>query len=123
MRADYFASLRGSLTRYRLVTHTQNSGLGALQWYLVRKPTTSSTPLSPEFHEWRSQLLAFQALREQAFEAAERSYQQTARDLGYSEAAANGWISAVMFRLRGKVTELIENRLNPAASSPEQKIL
>jgi len=65
----------------------------------------------------------FKRLREQAFEAAERSYQQTARDLGYSEAAANGWISAVMFRLRGKVTELIENRLNPAASSPEQKIL
>jgi hypothetical protein len=62
-------------------------------------------------------------LREQAFVAAERSYQQTARDLGYSEAAANGWISALMFRLRGKVTELIENRLNPAASSPEQEIL
>ena len=62
-------------------------------------------------------------LREQAFEAAERSYQQTVRDLGYSEADAHGWISAVMFRLRGKVTELIENRLNPAASSPEQKIL
>jgi hypothetical protein len=62
-------------------------------------------------------------LREQAFEAAERSYQQTVRDLGYAEADSQGWISAVMYRLRGKVAELIENRLNPTASSPKQKIL
>jgi hypothetical protein len=44
--------------------------------------------------------------RERAFKAAERSYQQTARDLGYSEADAEGWISAIMFRLRSQVTQL-----------------
>jgi hypothetical protein len=62
-------------------------------------------------------------LRERAFEAAERSYLKTVRDLGYSEADAHGWISAVMFRLRGKVTELSKKRRNAAASSPRQKIV
>ena len=48
--------------------------------------------------------------REKAFKAAERSYQQTVRDLGYSQADAEGWISAVMFRLRSQVTQLILTR-------------
>ncbi len=43
--------------------------------------------------------------REQALEAAERSYWQTLRVLGCAEADAQGWISAVMFRLRKQVTE------------------
>jgi hypothetical protein len=61
-------------------------------------------------------------LRERAFEAAERSYQQTVRDLGYSEEDAHGWISVVMFRLRGQVTELSGQRLNAAAPRPKQRI-
>ena len=43
------------------------------------------------------------ALRERAFEAAERSYQRTVRDLGHAEADAEIWTSAVMFRLRSQV--------------------
>jgi len=34
-----------------------------------------------------------------ALDAAEQSYRQTARNLGYSEAAAQEWASAVMSRL------------------------
>ena len=41
-----------------------------------------------------------------AFDAAERSYLQTARDLGGAEAAARTWVSAVMFQLRAEVDEL-----------------
>jgi hypothetical protein len=62
-------------------------------------------------------------LREQAFDAAERSYRQTVRDLGYSEEDARGWISVVMFRLRGQVTELSSQRLNATAPPPKQKIM
>jgi hypothetical protein len=61
-------------------------------------------------------------LRERAFAAAERSYQQTVRDLGYSDEDADGWISVVMFRLRGQVAELGGKRLNAVASPPRQKI-
>ena len=61
-------------------------------------------------------------LRERAFEAAERSYLRTVRDLGYSEEDAHGWISVVMFRLRGQVTQLSGQRRNAAASPPQQKI-
>jgi hypothetical protein len=43
--------------------------------------------------------------REQAFEAAEHSYRQTVRDLGYSEDAAASWVSALMSRLRADVEE------------------
>jgi len=38
-----------------------------------------------------------------ALDAAESSYRQTLRDLGYEEAPIQGWISAVMFRLRSEV--------------------
>lgn len=44
-------------------------------------------------------------LRERAFEAAERSYQQTARGLGLAEADAQVWVCAVVFRLRSQVAE------------------
>jgi hypothetical protein len=43
--------------------------------------------------------------RENALNAAERSYRQTAQDLGYEEAAARAWAAAVMFRLRTDVEE------------------
>lgn len=41
-----------------------------------------------------------------ALDAAERSYRQTALDLGYPEAAAQVWTAAVMFRLRTELAEL-----------------
>ena len=41
--------------------------------------------------------------RPRALDAAESSYRQTLRDLGYEEAPIQGWISAVMFRLRSEV--------------------
>jgi hypothetical protein len=44
--------------------------------------------------------------RERAFQAAEHSYEQTARDLGYPEQRAGVWVSAVMFRLRADVEKL-----------------
>ena len=44
------------------------------------------------------------ALHERAFEAAERSYQRTVRDLGHAEANAQiCTTSTVMFRLRSQV--------------------
>jgi uncharacterized protein YecA (UPF0149 family) len=58
--------------------------------------------------------------REQALEAAERSYQQTVRDLGYTEAGAEGWISAVMFRLRSQVAEFGTKKLEVVGSEAEE---
>jgi putative ABC transport system permease protein len=49
--------------------------------------------------------------RERAFKAAERVYQQTLRDLGYPEAAAQRWALAAMSRLRSQTVELEHNRL------------
>jgi hypothetical protein len=46
--------------------------------------------------------------REGAFEAAEHSYQQTARDLGFTEDAADVWVSAIMFRLRADVKRTLQ---------------
>lgn len=37
--------------------------------------------------------------RARALDAAEQSYQKTAADLGYAEAAAQEWASELMFRL------------------------
>lgn len=45
------------------------------------------------------------AFRERAFAAAARSYQQTVRELGHTEADVQIWISAVMLRLRSHVAE------------------
>jgi hypothetical protein len=39
--------------------------------------------------------------RERALEAAEQSYRDSARELGYGEADAQQWAAAVMLRLRG----------------------
>jgi molybdopterin-biosynthesis enzyme MoeA-like protein len=41
--------------------------------------------------------------RAKALEAAERSYRQTVRDLGYDEGPIQGWVSAVMLRLQTEV--------------------
>ena len=57
--------------------------------------------------------------RERALEAAERSYQQTVWDLGYTEAGAEGWISAVMFRLRSQVAEFGTKKLEVVGSEAE----
>jgi hypothetical protein len=62
-------------------------------------------------------------LRERAFRAAERSYQRTAQDLGFAQADAQVWISAIMFRLRSEVTALNGERLNGAAALYKKKIL
>jgi hypothetical protein len=50
--------------------------------------------------------------RERAFEAAERSYQQTIRDLGYPEDAARSWVSAMMYRLHADVKEISKGDAN-----------
>lgn len=52
-------------------------------------------------------------LRPRAFDAATRSYLQTAHDLGYAETAARKWAAAVMFRLRAQV-----QRKNREGSEP-----
>ena len=44
--------------------------------------------------------------RAKALDAVERSYRQTALDLGYREAAAQEWTAAVMFRLRTELAKL-----------------
>lgn len=41
--------------------------------------------------------------RPRALDAVEGSYRQTLRELGHEEAPIQGWISAVMFRLRSEV--------------------
>jgi hypothetical protein len=45
---------------------------------------------------------------ERAFEAAERAYAETVRDLDYPEDAAHSWVSAMMHRLRADVQEFGE---------------
>ncbi len=56
-------------------------------------------------------------LQERALEAAERSYQQTAQELGYAEADAQGWVSVVMFRVRTQVAERRAEELVVTSSS------
>ena len=41
--------------------------------------------------------------RAKALEAAERSYRQTVRELGYEEGLVQSWVSAVMLRLQTEV--------------------
>ena len=41
--------------------------------------------------------------RPRAFDAAEHSYLQVAREIGCAEEVAQSWASAIMFRLRGEV--------------------
>jgi hypothetical protein len=45
------------------------------------------------------------ALRERALAAVARSYQQTVRELGHTEADTQIWVSAVMLRLRSDVAD------------------
>jgi Mg/Co/Ni transporter MgtE len=47
-----------------------------------------------------------QGQQERAFEAAEQTYQQTVRDLGYPEDVAGSWVSHMMYRLRADVEEI-----------------
>jgi hypothetical protein len=51
--------------------------------------------------------------RPRALDAAESSYRQTLRDLGYEEAPIQGWISAVMFRLRSEVKKQESAKQSP----------
>ena len=37
--------------------------------------------------------------------AAERSYLETARDLGYGQVSSRNWVNAIMERLRAQVAE------------------
>ena len=43
--------------------------------------------------------------REKAMAAAERSYLETARDLGYGQVSSRNWVNAIMERLRAQVAE------------------
>ena len=45
------------------------------------------------------------AFRERALAAVARSYQQTVRELGHTEADTQIWVSAVMLRLRSDVAD------------------
>src|SRR5262252_3193114 len=60
--------------------------------------------------------------RERAFKAAQQKYQQTVRDLGYAEAAAEHWASAVISRLRSQVTELEYKEPSPPGERGNQEI-
>ena len=46
--------------------------------------------------------------QERAFQAAERAYTQTVRDLDYPEDAAHSWVAAMMHRLRADVQKVGE---------------
>jgi hypothetical protein len=57
-----------------------------------------------------------QGHQERAFEAAERTYQQTMHDLGYPEDAARSWVSAMMYRLRADVDDIAKSGAGGADS-------
>ena len=66
------------------------------------------------------------AFRERALQAVVRSYQQTVRELGHTEADAQIWISAVMLRLRSNVADqrkklrsLTDERFRQNAARPD----
>jgi hypothetical protein len=50
-----------------------------------------------------------QTHQERALEAAEQTYQQTVRDLGYPEDDALSWVLHMMYRLRADIEEIINN--------------
>jgi Holliday junction resolvasome RuvABC DNA-binding subunit len=68
-----------------------------------------------------------------ALDAAESSYRQTLQDLGYEEAPIQGWISAVMFRLRSevkkqestkqKMLEALQEELAQAATEADNNVI
>jgi hypothetical protein len=45
--------------------------------------------------------------RSRAFEAVERSYRETARNLGFAEGQASGWAASLVVRLRAEVAALV----------------
>jgi hypothetical protein len=61
----------------------------------------SFQPPSPEFQKW-PRLIALIPAEDQsrALEAAEKSYLQTAHNLGYEGVEAREWAAAIMVRLR-----------------------
>ena len=56
--------------------------------------------------------------RTRALEAAEKSYLETAHNLGYQDAAAQQWASAVMSRLRIEEDSYKLRMLTPPPTSP-----
>jgi hypothetical protein len=56
--------------------------------------------------------------RSRALNAAQRSYLQTARTLGYQNAEAQQWVSAVMARLRLDESEYKLRMFAPPPTSP-----
>lgn len=53
-----------------------------------------------------------------ALDAARRSYQQSAKNVGFAEAAADRWVSAVMFQLRMELKEALAKRRLATSSRP-----
>jgi hypothetical protein len=60
--------------------------------------------------------------RERAFEAAEGSYRQTVRDLGYPEDDAKIWVATVIFRLLAATEEQESAKLSPLKISHEELV-
>ena len=58
--------------------------------------------------------------RARALVAAEDSYRQTARNLGYGETEVQEWVAAIMFRLRAEVAaqELAEQKNKSENNAP-----
>jgi len=50
--------------------------------------------------------------RARALEAAESSYRQTVRNLGYEEGPSQSWVSAVMLRLQTEVKDKVSAKQN-----------
>jgi hypothetical protein len=71
-------------------------------------------------------------VRAKALEAAENSYQQTARDLGYDEERVQSWVATIMLRLRTelerresakqKVLEALQEELLQAEPRPHNNV-
>jgi len=71
-------------------------------------------------------------VRAKALEAAENSYQQTARDLGYDEERVQSWVATIMLRLRTelerresakqKVLEALQEELLQAEPRPDNTV-
>jgi hypothetical protein len=60
--------------------------------------------------------------RARALDAAERSYRQPVRDLGYPEEDAKIWVSTVMFRLLAEAEEQKSAKLSPLKISREELV-
>ena len=58
-----------------------------------------------------------------ALHAAECSYRQTVRDLGYEEGPVQGWVSAMMLRLQAEVKEQSSAKRIPTQALQEELTL